>query len=107
MTSKPLSSLLVTAADKAHNAGEMVLDGRRDPAMWRMFNTGLDDSAWYLLRMHQELVDRLPESRLVELLGEAVDAILSSNAYQQLIPAGSTTESWANTYPQRHGSPLR
>ena len=105
LANKPLASLLVTAADKAHNAGDMVLDARRDPAMWNKFNAGLDGSAWYLLRMHQALVDRLPESRSVELLGKAVDAILSSNAYQQLIPAASTTESWANTYPQRHGSP--
>jgi len=102
LAGKPLSSLLVTAADKAHNAGDMVLDARRDPAMWRKFNAGLDGSAWYLLRMHQELVDRLPDSRSVERLGEAVNDILSSNAYQQLIPKGSTTETWINTYPERH-----
>ena len=73
--------------------------------MWSKFNAGLEGSAWYLLRMHEELVDRLRESRSVELLGEAVDAILNSSAYQQLIPKGSTTERWANTYPERHGSP--
>ena len=33
LAGKPISSLLVTAADKAHNAGDMVLDARRDPAM--------------------------------------------------------------------------
>ena len=102
LAGKPLTSLLVTTADKAHNAGDMVLDARRDPAMWNKFNAGLDGSAWYLQRMHQELVDRLPESRSVERLGEAVDDILSSNAYQQLIPKGSTTETWINTYPERH-----
>lgn len=94
LAGKPLTSLLVTAADKAHNAGDMVLDARRDPGMWRKFNAGLDGSAWYLLRMHQELVDLLPESRSVERLGEAVNDILNSNAYQQLIPAGSIAESW-------------
>ena len=99
---KPLASLLVTAADKAHNAGDMVLDARRDPAMWSKFSAGLDGSAWYLQRMHQELVDRLPDSRSVERLGEAVNDILSSNAYQQLIPTESTTETWINTYPERH-----
>jgi len=31
LAGKPLASLLVTAADKAHNAGDMVLDARRDP----------------------------------------------------------------------------
>ena len=102
LAGKPLTSLLVTAADKAHNAGDMVLDARRDPGMWRKFNAGLDGSAWYLLRMHQELVDRLPESRSVERLGEAVNDILSSSTYQQLIPAGSTAEAWTNTYPERH-----
>ena len=58
--------------------------------------------AWYLLRMHQELVDRLPESRSVERLGEAVGEILSSSAYQQLIPAGSKATEWALSYPGRH-----
>lgn len=102
LANKPLASLLVTAADKAHNAGDMVLDARRDPAMWRKFNAGLDGSAWYLLRMHQALVDRLPESRSVERLGEAVGEILSSSAYQQLIPAGSTATEWTLSYPARH-----
>ena len=53
---KPETSLLVTAADKAHNARDMVLDARRDPAMWSKFNAGLDGSAWYLLRIQQQLV---------------------------------------------------
>ena len=70
--------------------------------MWRKFNAGLDGSAWYLLRMHQALMDRLPESRSVERLGEAVGKILNSSAYQQLIPAGSTATEWALSYPAWH-----
>ena len=77
LENKPLSSLLVTAADKAHNAGDMVMDAREDPVMRSKFNAGLEGSAWYLLRMHQELVDRLPESRSVQKLEEAVQDILS------------------------------
>tara|TARA_B100000674_G_scaffold110871_1_gene82127 strand:+ start:607 stop:831 length:225 start_codon:yes stop_codon:yes gene_type:complete len=73
----------VTADEKAHNAGDMVLDARHDPTMWSMFNAGVDGSAWSLLRMHEALVERL---------GEAVQEILNSRAYQQLIPKGSTTE---------------
>jgi (p)ppGpp synthase/HD superfamily hydrolase len=42
---KPDASLLVTAADKAHNAGDMELDARRHPAMWSKFNAGLEGSA--------------------------------------------------------------
>jgi hypothetical protein len=97
-----LASLLVTAADKAHNAGDMVLDARRDPAMWSKFNAGLDGSAWYLLQMHQALVGRLPASRSVERLGEAVNDILNSGAYQALIPEGMAAPEWAKAYPQRH-----
>ena len=102
LSGKPLSSLLVTAADKAHNAGDMVLDARRDPAMWSKFNAGLDGSAWYLLRMHQALVGRLPESRSVEHLGEAVKEILNSITYQALVPEGMAAPEWAEAYPQRH-----
>jgi (p)ppGpp synthase/HD superfamily hydrolase len=39
---KPDTSLLVTAADKAHNAGDMVLDARSNAAMWSKFNAGLE-----------------------------------------------------------------
>ena len=101
---KPLTFLLVTAADKAHNAGDMVMDARKDPAMWSKFNAGLEGSAWYLLRMHQELVDRLPESRSVQKLEEAVQEILSSAVYQELVPQGQPTEAWTQSYPERHQS---
>ncbi|MEB3159413.1 MAG: HD domain-containing protein [Synechococcus sp.] len=102
LASKPISSLLVTAADKAHNAGDMVLDARRDPAMWCKFNAGLDGSAWYLLQMHQQLVSRLPSSRSVERLGEAVQEILNSGAYKSLVLGGMKAQEWAEAYPQRH-----
>ena len=75
--SADMEQILETALDPA-DVGDMVLDARRDPAMWRKFNAGLDGSAWYLMRMHQELVERLPESRSVERLGEAVNEILQS-----------------------------
>ena len=104
LASKPISSLLVTAADKAHNAGDMVLDARRDPAMGSKFNAGLDGSAWYLLQMHQQLVVRLPSSRSVQRLGEAVSEILSSSTYLALVPEGITARVWAEAYPKRHRS---
>jgi hypothetical protein len=83
------SSLLVSAADKAHNACDMVLDTGRDPAMWSKFNAGLEGSAWYLLRMHQQLSHRLPQSRSTELLGEAVREILVSAPFQRIVPEGA------------------
>ena len=101
---KPKASLLVTAADKAHNAGDMVLDARLDPAMWSKFNAGLEGSAWYLLRMHQQLKRQLPQSRSVERLGEAVSEILAMDSYRRLVPQGLAPAVWAAGYADRLGA---
>ncbi|APD49170.1 phosphohydrolase [Synechococcus sp. SynAce01] len=98
---KPESSLRVTAADKAHNARDMVLDARRDPNSWDRFKAGLDGSAWYLLRMHQTLSHRLPGSRSSELLGRSVREILASEAYLRLTPTGIAPAVWAAGYAER------
>ena len=95
-------SLLVSAADKAHNARDMVLDARRDPGMWRKFNAGLEGSAWYLLRLHQTFSQRLEGSRSVVLLGESVQDILSSPSYRACVPDGERPEVYAEGYPERH-----
>jgi (p)ppGpp synthase/HD superfamily hydrolase len=101
LQSAPLDSLLVSAADKAHNARDMVLDARRDPSMWGKFNAGLEGSAWYLQSLHETFSRRLANSRSVELLGESVREILQSAPFQALVPAGSTPELWAAGYPER------
>ncbi|MFM7676483.1 MAG: HD domain-containing protein, partial [Synechococcus sp.] len=98
---KGTGSLRVTAADKAHNARDLVLDARRDPRSWERFNAGLEGTAWYLLRMHQSLSHRLPASRSNELLGEAVKEILASEAYRRLVPAGMAPAVWAAGYGER------
>jgi (p)ppGpp synthase/HD superfamily hydrolase len=98
---KPLDSLLVTAADKAHNARDQVMDGRRDPASWERFNAGLEGTAWYLLRIHQVLSHRLPDSRSNELLGEAVTEILHTPAFIRCVPRGLAPSVWAAGYAER------
>jgi len=98
---KPTASLLVTVADKAHNARDMVFDARRDPAMWSKFNAGLDGTAWYLLRMHQSLCRQLPTSRSVASLGESIEEILASEPYRTLTPAGIAPAVWAAGYAER------
>ncbi|WP_315860236.1 HD domain-containing protein [Cyanobium sp. Cruz-8H5] len=98
---KRQGSLRVKAADKAHNARDQVLDARRDSASWDRFKAGLDGTAWYLLSIHQTLSDRLPGSRSNELLGEAVNEILSSEAYGRLVPSGIAPAVWAAGYLER------
>ena len=100
----PESSLLVIAADKAHNAMDMALDARRKPELWERFTAGLEGSAWYLLRVHQQLSRRLPQSRSVERLGEAVAEILASEACRRLVPNGLAAAVWIAAYEQRQGS---
>jgi hypothetical protein len=84
---------LVTAADKAHNARDMVLDADRHPDSWDRFRAGLDGSAWYLWSLHRKLKELLPESRSVELLGQSVQTILDSPALQaKAVEAGQSAE---------------
>ncbi len=87
----------------------MVLDARRDPGSWERFKAGLDGTAWYMLRIHQTLNQRLPGSRSNELLGEAVNEILFSVSYGRLVPHGIAPAVWAAGYLERpethrHGS---
>jgi hypothetical protein len=98
----PKRSLLVIAADKAHTAGDMALDGRHDAGIWRRLSDGIEESAWYLLRLQQQLSRRLPESRLMERLGEAVSEILGSAAYQRIVPRSFASAVWAAGYGERH-----
>ena len=101
LQSAPLDSLLVSAADKAHNARDMVLDARRDPAMWKKFNAGLEGSAWYLQSLHQTFSQRLTGSRSVELLGESVQEIVHSQPFLALVETGNQPEAWAAGYLER------
>ena len=94
-------SLLVIAADKAHNARDMVIDARKDARSWERFNAGLDGTAWYLLGIHKTINYYMPGSRSNELLGESVKEILASDAYLALVPRGIAPEDWAGDYRGR------
>jgi (p)ppGpp synthase/HD superfamily hydrolase len=96
-----LDSVRVSAADKAHNARDQMLDARRDPESWDRFNAGIDGTAWYQLSIHRILVQRLPDSRSTELLGEALQELLASDAFRALVPEGNTTVEWAAGYVER------
>ena len=96
-----VGSLLVTAADKAHNARDMVADTRIDPSVWGKFRAGLDGSAWYLWSLHRKLGELEPASRSVALLGESVTEILRSSALLARVPAGQSPEEWVASYLER------
>jgi (p)ppGpp synthase/HD superfamily hydrolase len=102
LADKPVEAWLVTAADKAHNARDMVLDADRHPDSWDRFKAGLDGSAWYLWSLHRKLKELLPESRSVGLLGQSVQSILESPALQaKAVEAGQSAEEWVADYLKR------
>jgi len=94
-------ALLVTAADKAHNARDQMLDTITCPESWKRFRAGLPGSAWYLLSLHQVLEAKLPNSRSVLSLGESIEAILASPAVADLLAPGQTPKEWARGYLDR------
>jgi hypothetical protein len=101
LESKAEADLKVTAADKAHNARDMVADTRTDPGEWGKFRAGLDGSAWYLWSLHEKLQILLPGSRSVALLGESVKEILHSDALLARVPEGQSAEGWVKGYLER------
>jgi len=98
---KPEASLLVTAADKAHNAWDHLLDSHRDPTCWQRARAGLEASAWYFQRLEQELKRQLPGSRSVERLGGAVEGILALPEFLRLLPGGADPMEWVLAYERR------
>lgn len=62
LATEPPDALLVTAADKLHNARALVADHRRDgDALWARFNpdAGRRGQLWYQRRLHEVLADRV------------------------------------------------
>lgn len=97
----PEASLLVTAADKAHNCRDHLLDASLDPRRWSRFLPGFDGSAWYFWSLHDQLRLLLPGSRSVKLLGDTVRAMLASPQLLARLPAGTDPLEWVAAYLER------
>jgi (p)ppGpp synthase/HD superfamily hydrolase len=64
LESAPASVLRVSLADKLHNARSILVDlGVHGEAVWKRFNAGRDEQAWYYGRLLAIFRDRLPDSR--------------------------------------------
>lgn len=101
LSRKPEAAWLVIAADKAHNARDLIIDSEQDPASWRRFKPGLDGTCWYLWSMHRQLRQLLPDSRTVAMLGSCVTAILSIPEVQARLQPGQSPEAWVAAYLER------
>lgn len=74
LAEKPEASLVVAAADKLHNASDILEDlDRLGDELWSRFTTGsAEDQRWYYEAMSAVLVARLPEHPLVHRLRDVV-----------------------------------
>jgi (p)ppGpp synthase/HD superfamily hydrolase len=71
---KPERSLLVSLADKTHNAEAILLDYRAlGPSLWQRFNGGADGTRWYYGALAGVFADKMP-GRLSDRLSRAVAA---------------------------------
>lgn len=98
---KPAQALLVTAADKAHNSRDTVIDATADPSVWNRFRAKLDGTAWYYWSLHGQLAHLLPDSRSVAMLGQSVQAILERPELLAKVPQGQTAQEWVAGYLER------
>ncbi len=66
-------AVLVSAADKLHNATAITTDLREiGPQVWERFNAGVEGQLWYYSGLVQVLQERLPGSRLTQQLTRVV-----------------------------------
>jgi (p)ppGpp synthase/HD superfamily hydrolase len=74
LDAKPARSLLVSLADKTHNAGAIVADlAVHGDAVWSRFTGGRDGSLWYYRALAERFARLLPgpgAARLADLVGQ-------------------------------------
>ena len=88
LRSKSPDALLVTAADKTHNARCIAADVRAyGPAFWSVFNTCPHQLAWYYVSVRAAVDDNLTNQAAVRALGMAVDDLLAVAAVGRPAPS--------------------
>ncbi|WP_409332334.1 HD domain-containing protein [Trujillonella humicola] len=77
LATKPVEALLVTAADKTHNALCIAADVRRyGPEFWSTFNASRDELLWYYTSVQEAVAQSLAGSSLEGALRRAVDELV-------------------------------
>jgi (p)ppGpp synthase/HD superfamily hydrolase len=74
---KPAQSLLVSLADKTHNAEAILFDYRAlGDRLWKRFNGGADGTRWYYSALAEMFSNAMP-GRLADRLSRTVTAFLA------------------------------
>lgn len=96
---KPERSLWVSAADKAHNASDILFDVSRDEKAWKRFSGGMQGTLWYLHTLHQVFQERIPLSRSAQLLGGTLERLFEGPEVLREAPGGTDVRLWASRVP--------
>ena len=76
ISSKSRETLLVSCADKLHNASSILNDLKRiGPELWERFNADEDGIRWYYREMAQEMRKAWPENPLIDEFSDTVRQI--------------------------------
>jgi hypothetical protein len=74
-----MDTLIVTAADKAHNARSIATDlQNQGTSLWKRFNAKPDDIIWYYESVYAVLHHRKVTSTLLTPLRDAIDVMRGS-----------------------------
>ncbi len=81
---EPDEALVVTAADKIHNASSITRDLRTyGTGFWSTFNAPAPDLLWYYTAVEAAVADRLGEHTIVEALRRAVDELIAAAGHDR------------------------
>ncbi len=87
------SILLVSGADKLHNARAMVADLRAEAPAWTPFNAPPLDQLWYYTSLRDMLCERLPRHLGAELRAAVDDIVALTNLEVE-------TAGWREAHPE-------
>jgi len=74
-----LDTLMVTAADKAHNARSIATDlQNQGPSLWKRFNANQENIIWYYESVYAVLVEKRVSKALLTPLRNAIDVMISN-----------------------------
>jgi hypothetical protein len=94
-------ALLVTAADKVHNARSIARDLRTyGPAFWGTFSACEHDLLWHYTAVEAAIADRLGEHAVVATLHRAVDELIDAGGADRASVVDEPSEGGC----PRHGS---
>jgi (p)ppGpp synthase/HD superfamily hydrolase len=93
-------ALLVTAADKIHNARSIARDLRTyGPSFWGTFSACEHDLLWYYTAVEAAIAERLGAHEVAETLHRAVDELIAASGAERATVSGEPSDGACPRHP--------